>query len=390
MMFYEPYPMGLSGNFLTQRMILERLDHEQFHPVVVSPKEGVALDRFRAMGVECVVIPPPDSLGRYGGAILREGVLGKFKSSIGLLQYNLHVARFLRIQEIDIIYANCVRAQLSVGLAAWLARVPILLYVKGELANPTLDFLSFLLADRVLFMCRNSLLKYPNLVKKWKSKISILEGGLEPSELNDALNNDKSDLIYELDIQHDNFNVCVVGQICPMKGQHVVIKALSHLVSDTTNLRVYIVGDPIISEYDHYMENLKNLVEEYNLSNYVRFTGWRNDSMKIISCMDLLINPSFSEGFGYVPLEGMALGLPVIATKVGVLPEAIVDGINGFLVEPGDDEGITRRWRELLNNLELCQRIGQEARRTVYANYLVDNKVTRLSEIWAEMSGKQF
>ena len=68
-LFFEPYPDGFGGNFLTQRLILERLDRERFHPIVVAPMEGVALDRFRAMGVECIVMPPPDALDRYGGAV---------------------------------------------------------------------------------------------------------------------------------------------------------------------------------------------------------------------------------------------------------------------------------------------------------------------------------
>ena len=77
---------------------------------------------------------------------------------------------------------------------------------------------------------------------------------------------------------------------------------------------------------------------------------------------------------------------PVIASKVGGLREAIKDGKNGFLVEPGDVDAIEGRWRELLADRELRMRLGQEAKRTVFAEYLIDDKVDRLSEIWAEMA----
>ena len=149
-LFYEPYPMGFGGNFLTQRMILERLERKTFYPIVVAPIDGVALDNFRVMGVECEVIAPPGDLGRYGGALLRAGLLSRFKSTFDLIRYNFRVARFIREQNIDIVYANCVRAQLNVGLAAWLSRVPSLLYIKGELANPIIDRLCFVLASKII------------------------------------------------------------------------------------------------------------------------------------------------------------------------------------------------------------------------------------------------
>lgn len=378
--------MGLSGNFLTQRLILKQLDHTQFKPIVMAPVEGFALDEFRKMGVECAVIEPPGNLDSYGGVVLQEGILGKIKSTFDLVRYNLQLARLFRDWNIHIVYANCVRAQMSTGLATLITGIPSLLYIKSALANPIIDYISLLSADYILFMCRsNLLLRYKKLIKMLRSKITILEGGLELNELNLVFNKDKSVLKHELDIRPVNFNVCVVGQICPLKGQHVVVKALSRLVSEFNSLRVYFVGDPIISEYKPYLENVKKLVEEYNLLDFVRFVGWRNDSLEVMSCMDLLINPSFSEGFGYVPLEAMALGLPVIATKVGILPEAIVDGVNGFLVEPGDYEAITKYWRELFLNQDLRQRLGDEARKTVFSKYMVDDKVKLFSEICMQL-----
>lgn len=387
--FYEPYPMGLGGNFLTQRLILERLDRRTFTPIVVSPIEGIALVEFRKMGVECVVIPPPGNLDSYGGVVLRYGMLGKLKIVYNLVRYNLKLARFLHNRKISVVYANCVRAQMCIGFAARFTGIPSLLYIKGEQKNPIIDFISFLLANRILFMCRsNMLLTYPRMLKRFKSKISVLEGGLNPCELNMASKKDNSALRRELDIKSCNFNVCVVGQICPMKGQHIVIRALCRIAKEFHNIRVYFVGDSIISEYEPYLNDLIKLVEQDKLVDFVRFVGWRNDALEIIACMNLLINPSFTEGFGYVPLEGMALGLPVIATKVGVLPEAIVDGINGFLVDPDDEVKIYERWRELMINCELREKIGYNARNTIYAKYLLDDKVNLLSEIWADMSKK--
>ena len=385
--FYEPYPMGCGGNFLTQRLILERLNRDQFHPIVVAPMEGVALDRFRAMGVECVVIPPRGALGRYGGAVLRAGVLGRLKSAVDLIRYNLKLARFFRKKNIDVVYANCVRAQLSAGIGAWIAKVPTLLYIKGELANPFIDRLSIILASRVLFFCaKNRDDKYPCFIRWFGRKIGILKIGMDPALIEAVEHRNHSVLRQELDIDPSCLNVVVLGQLYRPKGQHYAIEALFKLIGEFPQVRLYLVGDHVIEEYRPYKAELEALIERYRLTQHVCFTGWRQDALEIVSLMDIVIHPSLAEGFGRAVLESMALGKPVIASAVGGLREAIQDGKNGYLVTPGDVGAITQRWRDLLSSQELRQQLGRDARCTVFDNYLIDDKVTRLAEIWIEIA----
>jgi len=386
-LFFEPYPMGLGGNFLTQRLILERLDHTQFTPIVVAPVEGVALAEFRKMGIECVVMPPPGTLDRYGGAALRAGILGRLKATIDLMHYNLRLSRFLRERRIDVVYANCVRAEMSIGLAARLAGVPSLLYVKGELNNPVIDRLSLMLAAKILFFCeQNRDDKYPGLVRSCRQKIDILKIGLNPSVIAEVERRDKSALREELGIDPSCTNVIVLGQLYRPKGQHLALAALAKLVADFPKVRLYLLGDHVIDDYRPYKDEMDKFIAKNKLADYVRFTGWRRDALDVIALMDIMIHPSLSEGFGRAVLESMSLGKPVIASKVGGLREAIKDGKNGFLVEPGDVDAIERRWRELLADPEMRMRLGQEAKRTVFAEYLIDDKVARLSEIWMEMA----
>ena len=379
--------MGLSGNFLTQRLILEHLNTGQFNPIVVSPIEGVALEEFQKMGVECVVIPPPGKLDRYGGALMRSGMLGRMKSAVDLLRYNLKLARFLRAKQIDVVYANCVRAEMSIGLAARLTRVPSLLYIKSELGNPVIDRICFVLAEKIVFQCKtNREDKYPMFIKLLPRKIDIVENGVDKAIIDTVYNTDKSAIQIELGIQNSSINVAVVGQLYRVKGQHLVLEALSRLVGDFQNVRLYIIGDHVIDEYRAYKKELKQIIARNGLEEYVRFTGWRRDALDIIALMDIVIHPSFAEGFPFAVLEAMALGKPVIASKVGGLREAIKDGKNGFLVAPGDVEGITERWRELLAAPELRIRMGKAAKETVFSEYLIDDKVARLAQIWTDMA----
>jgi glycosyltransferase involved in cell wall biosynthesis len=383
--FFEPYPMGLGGNFLTQRMILERLDRERFYPVIMAPMDGVALDRFRAMGVECVVIPPSGALGRYGGAVLRAGVFGRLKSAIDLVRYNLHLARFFRTRKINLVYANCVRAQLSVGLAAWLLRIPVFLYVKGELSNPLIDRLAILSAKKVGFMCDFALENARRLYRRLiDGKYVIVRGGIDLPDIECCLEGGEEDPAVVFD--RDNLNTVVIGQTYPLKNQMLALEAFARVAEEFPSARLYVIGDPVLEDYRPYLDKLKTVAARSDLDGRVFFLPWSEKIYVLMACADILVNPSNSEGFGYVVIEAMALGLPVVATRTGVVSEAIRDSVNGFSVAIGDCDAMADRWRELLSSPELRQRLGKEAQRTIFADYLIDDKVAHLSEIWSEMA----
>ena len=78
----------------------------------------------------------------------------------------------------------------------------------------------------------------------------------------------------------------------------------------------------------------------------------------------------------------------MIATKVGVMPEAVVDGVNGFLVQPGDVDTIVKRWRELILDKALRQRLGDEVKKTIFAKYLIANKIEKFSCICTQLANK--
>jgi glycosyltransferase involved in cell wall biosynthesis len=85
----------------------------------------------------------------------------------------------------------------------------------------------------------------------------------------------------------------------------------------------------------------------------------------------------------------MALGKPVIASRIGGLREAIKHGENGFLITPGNVNEIEQHWRQLLEDTVLRDRLGKAAKATVYSEYLIDDKVESLANIWKQMAEKK-
>lgn len=103
---------------------------------------------------------------------------------------------------------------------------------------------------------------------------------------------------------------------------------------------------------------------------------------RILEEADCLVLPSHGEGLPMAILEGMAYGLPIIATKVGAIPEVITDGKEGFLITPGDVETLADRLLQIEHDQSLRREMGQAARRRVEVCYTLDGMVDRLVNIY--------
>jgi len=134
-----------------------------------------------------------------------------------------------------------------------------------------------------------------------------------------------------------NPNGVVVGQVAalaPHKDQSTFLKAISHLRDRVPGLQVVIVGEGPLRE------ELENLSSALELHYIVRFTGFREDSLSILKSFDVFCLSSKDEGLGTSILDAMALGVPVVATRAGGIPEMVMDGESGYLAPPQDPRAL--------------------------------------------------
>lgn len=387
-LIFEPYPFDSEGgNQRTLSYFLEFMDREKFNLVLVSPLETNFIRKLRKQGIDCVTVSPPQRLGRYGGKVLKDTAAGKILTVMDLLPYNLNLRKVIREKKIDVIYCNCIRAVLSINMAAKLSRTPVLWYIKGELNNQVLDAIGFALSDRILFFCeQNKNDKYPGLIRLYDDKIGILRIGIDLDSVRQIENKDKSHLKKELGIKNSNTNMIYLGQLYPPKGIHYLIEAMGMLIDAFPDIMLYAVGDHVIEEYREYKKEIVRLIEKLGLEGRVVFTGWRSDAMEVASLMDILVHPSLSEGFGRAVLEGMSLGKPVVATKVGGLREIIKDGQNGFLVDPENPGQVAEKLSILLKDRDLRKKMGKAARETVFSEYMIEDKVRQFERILCDLA----
>ncbi|MGD8777268.1 MAG: glycosyltransferase family 4 protein [Syntrophobacterales bacterium] len=155
-----------------------------------------------------------------------------------------------------------------------------------------------------------------------------------------------------------------VGRLTYQKGVDVLIQALNKLDSEI-EFEVELVGD------GNARRPLERMAREFDLVDRLHFTGWldRTEIPQRYQQADIFVLPSRDEGMANVILEAMASGLPVIATKIPGNAELVRHGENGLLVMPDDSEQLADALSELMNKVELRQRMGSSGRALVERGY---------------------
>ncbi len=152
--------------------------------------------------------------------------------------------------------------------------------------------------------------------------------------------------------------VLFVSRLSERKGLHLLLPALGRLLNEGPEFRLLVVGDgPMRSQ-------LEQQTEQLGLSDIVDFVGLRprSELPSIYRRGDIFCLPSASEGMANVILEALATGLPVVATDVPGSSELVEEGVNGFVVEPGNAEALGEPLRRLIGDADLRQRLGEASR----------------------------
>ena len=171
-----------------------------------------------------------------------------------------------------------------------------------------------------------------------------------------------------------------VGGLARHKGQSVLIQALARLSGDRPLPTLVLVGDG--------PERPRLESEAAALQGRIRtvFAGERPDARALLPAFDLLVVPSTErEGFGLAALEGMDAGLPVVASRLGGLPEVVEDGRTGLLVPPGDARALAGAMERLLANPQERRALGEEGQRRVESRFRAALMARRVENVYEEV-----
>ncbi len=202
------------------------------------------------------------------------------------------------------------------------------------------------------------------------AKIRVIPDGIDYSLFDEAASSEY--LRRELSFEPDDFLVGIVAHLADIKGHKYLIKATQILKEKTSKIKVIIVGSgPLRME-------LGKQVKETDVEDIVFFLGFREDIPQILASLDLFVLTSYQEGLGSSILDAMACRLPVVATRVGGIPEVVVHEETGLLVPPRRSISLAKAIFRIYANRDLGEKLGQKGYELVHRKFSAKAMASRI------------
>jgi glycosyltransferase involved in cell wall biosynthesis len=299
----------------------------------------------------------------------------------------LAILRHIRASKPDIVHTHTSKAGLLGRVAAWLARVPLIVHTPhGHVFyghfGPGLSRI-FLEVERMLGCITNHLIAltpgeaedYVDLGVMPPHKISVIPSGIDLRRFAGA-RVDRLSKRRELGLPPAALAVGFVGWLLPIKGLSFLVRAMPGILARHPESLLVLVGKGAEEV------KLRSLADSLGLNGRVLFMGWRPDVEEILPCLDLLVLPSLNEGMGRVLVEAMAAGVPIVASRIGGVPDLIWDGKNGLLVPPADCGALEQAISTLLADEPTRRRMAARGK-GICAQYSAEGMVDQISDLYA-------
>ncbi len=209
-------------------------------------------------------------------------------------------------------------------------------------------------------------------------KVCTIHYGLDPQTVS-APPNARARLRAELGLAQEALLVGSVCRLIPVKRIQDALRGFAAVAREFPQAHYVVAGT------GPQEAALRRLAHKLGLEGRAHFLGWRNDPIAVFAALDVLLAPSQREGFGLVFLEAMALGVPIVATRVSAIPEVVADGETGWLVPPRSPAAIAEALRAALGDPAERRARGQAGRRRLEARFTVRRMVERTLSLYRNL-----
>jgi len=210
-----------------------------------------------------------------------------------------------------------------------------------------------------------------------QSKLCVVDNGIPVSDFDSG--DYRLSTRAALGIPADVPVVGIIARLDEVKCQDLLIRAFAQVRQQHHNIHLLLVGD------GPTRNALSDLTSELQLTSCVHFAGYQSEPQRFLPAMDLFVLPSRLEGLPLAILEAWAARLPVIASRVGGVPNVVTDGVNGLLFDPGDQRALEARIIQLLSDGILARRLGYAGRARVEANFDTRRMVSEYRRLYLEI-----
>lgn len=201
-----------------------------------------------------------------------------------------------------------------------------------------------------------------------KDMIKVIPNGVNTIQFKPSLSkkSSKTTLIY-------------VGRLVRTKGVHILLKAFHQVLEKGISADLHIAGD------GPEKETLQSLARDLEITDRIYFYGSVDNVAPLLQKSDIFVLPSSVEGLPNALLEAMACGLAVVTTRIGGNTQVIENGINGLLIDPDSSHQLTNALMKILKEKTLSEKLGQNARKTIEADFSIDHITTEYEKLYKEL-----
>lgn len=348
---YVDHCAGMSGGELALLRLLPALESIDAHVVLAA--DGPFANALQSQGHSVEVVPMAQHARTLGRERVRPTAL-PLGGALSTLGYTLRLARRLRRLKPDIVHTNSLKAAIYGGAAARLAGVPLVWHVRDRVAD---DYLPRPAVRLVRLLART----LPHaVIANSRTTLDTLGPLKRPAAV---VSSPVQSVTYQAATvpRVGALTIGMVGRLAPWKGQHIFLEAFARAFPSGPE-RALVVGAALFGEAA-YERELRDQATKLGIGPRVEFTGFVEDVARLLLTFDVLVHASvLPEPFGQVVVQGMAAGLPVVASRAGGPAEIIDDGIDGLLFAPGDPDALAAVLRRLSMDAALRRRLGEQGR----------------------------
>ena len=340
-----------------------------------APHEGDMSYLAAAAGIELFVLP---ELGRD---------VAVFDDAVTVIR----LVRLMREFRPHIVHTHTAKAGAVGRLAARLARVPVVVHtfhghvftgyfgpIKTRLTILTERALARM-SDRVVTLSERLRDEIAEHGVARRERIEVIPLGLDLAAMASTVSRLRGRFRTALDIKPDERLIGSVGRLTPIKNVRLLLRAARALRAAGWRMRFVIVGD------GELRADLEAEARALRLNGDVIFTGWRQDLPAVYADLDLLVNTSLNEGTPVAVIEAMAAGVPVVATRVGGVPDLITDGVTGTLVPSDDTAALTSALVERIERADDSRRMAAAACADVVGRYSTGGLIRNMDALYRQL-----
>lgn len=211
-------------------------------------------------------------------------------------------------------------------------------------------------------------------------KLPIIYNGVNLKRFKRATTAERNNFLKEFNISQNSFLIVTIAQCIKEKGLNYLLDAAKMVADKHPNSIFFIVGD------GPERSNLEKQASTLGIKDKVIFTGMRVDTEKFLSVADVFALLSvWEEAFAFSLLEAMASGCPIVATRIGAIPESVQDGVTGILVPPRDGESAANAILKLLNNDSLRLDMSMASRKRIEDLFSLEKWVSETIELYEKI-----